>query len=276
MAAKFSMANTSGLFDSAAHVEASDRMQGAMEELKVKNERQEKIRAQQQEQQEKEEKQRARRVEEALAAKAVQQKEDGSFIKGQQQEEELDSDDEAMLDELDEDPELERIRAARLKQLKNEFEEKQSLMAKGHGEFREISQDEFLKEVTGSPLVAVHFYHRDFERCKIMDMHLAKLARSHIECKFVKLNAEKAPFFVEKLAIRVLPTVVCFKDGVAFPERVIGFDGLTDDEDEAEIANFGSRSNHHATSSDNFPTAALARKMAEIGAIREKDEADEE
>ncbi|KAG2762604.1 hypothetical protein PC129_g11161 [Phytophthora cactorum] len=276
MAAKFSMANTSGLFDSAAHVEASDRMQGAMEELKVKNERQEKIRAQQQEQQEKEEKQRARRVEEALAAKAVQQKEDGSFIKGQQQEEELDSDDEAMLGELDEDPELERIRAARLKQLKNEFEEKQSLMAKGHGEFREISQDEFLKEVTGSPLVAVHFYHRDFERCKIMDMHLAKLARSHIECKFVKLNAEKAPFFVEKLAIRVLPTVVCFKDGVAFPERVIGFDGLTDDEEEAEIANFGSRSNHHATSSDNFPTAALARKMTEIGAIREKDEADEE
>ncbi|KUF94041.1 NPP1 protein [Phytophthora nicotianae] len=108
MAAKFSMANTSGLFDSAAHVEASDRMQGAMEELKVKNERQEKIRAQQQEQQEKEEKQRARRVEEALAAKALQQKEDGSYIKGKQTEEELDSDDEAMLAELDEDPELER------------------------------------------------------------------------------------------------------------------------------------------------------------------------
>ncbi|ETI44280.1 hypothetical protein F441_10939 [Phytophthora nicotianae CJ01A1] len=276
MAAKFSMANTSGLFDSAAHVEASDRMQGAMEELKVKNERQEKIRAQQQEQQEKEEKQRARRVEEALAAKALQQKEDGSYIKGKQTEEELDSDDEAMLAELDEDPELERIRAARLKQLKHEFEEKQSLMAKGHGEYREITQDEFLKEVTGSPLVAVHFYHRDFERCKIMDMHMSKLARSHIECKFLKLNAEKAPFFVEKLVIRVLPTVVCFKDGVAFPERVIGFDGLTEDDEEAELANFGSRANHHATSSDNFPTAALARKMVEIGAIREKDEGDEE
>lgn len=114
-----------------------------------------------------------------------------------------------------------------------------------------------MKEVTGSPLVAVHFYHRDFERCKIMDMHLAKLAKSHIECKFLKLNAEKAPFFVEKLVIRVLPTVVCFKDGVAFPDRVVGFDGLTEDEEEAELANFGSRSNHHATSSDNFPTAAV-------------------
>ncbi|GMF29559.1 unnamed protein product [Phytophthora lilii] len=256
MAAKFSMANTSGLFDSAAHVEASDRMQGAMEELKVKNERQEKLRAQQAEQQEKDEKQRARRVEEALAAKAAKQKEDRSFV-GQQQDEELDSDDEAMLDELDEDPELERLR-----QLKQEFEEKQTLLAKGHGEFREITQDEFLKEVTGSPLVAVHFYHRDFERCKIMDMHLAKLARSHIECKFLKLNAEKAPFFVEKLVIRVLPTVVCFKDGVAFPDRVVGFDRLTDDEEEAELASFGSRANHHATSSDNFPTAAVSAFVA--------------
>ncbi|KAG7381101.1 hypothetical protein PHYPSEUDO_006477 [Phytophthora pseudosyringae] len=277
MAAKFSMANTSGLFDSAAHVEASDRMQGAMEELKVKHERQDKSRAQQQEQHEKDEQQHVRRIEEALAAKAAQQKEDRSYIGGQQQEEEeLDSDDEALLDELDEDPELERIRTARLKQLKLEFEEKQALVAKGHGEYREIAQDEFLKEVTGSPLVAVHFYHRDFERCKIMDMHLAKLARRHIECKFLKLNAEKAPFFVEKLAIRVLPTVVCFKDGVAFPERVVGFDGLTEDDEEAELANFGTRANHHATSSDTFPTAALARKMVEIGAIREKDEGDDE
>ncbi|KAI9994524.1 hypothetical protein PInf_011246 [Phytophthora infestans] len=276
MAAKFCMANTSGLFDSAAHVEASDRMQGAMEELKVKNERKEKIRAQEQEQQEKEEKQRASRVEEALAAKTAQQQENDSYIRGQQQDEDLDSDDEAMLDELDEDPELERIRAARLKQLKYEYEEKQTLMAKGHGEYREITQDEFLKEVTGSPLVAVHFYHRDFERCKIMDMHLAKLARRHIECKFLKLNAEKAPFFVEKLVIRVLPTVVCFKNGVALPERVIGFDGLTGNDEEAELANFGSRANHHAASSDNFPTAALARKMVEIGAIREKDAVDEE
>lgn len=108
MAAKFSMANTSGLFDSAAHVEASDRMQGAMEELKVKNERQEKVRAQQLEQQGKEEKQRANRVEEALAAKAAQQKDNRSYVGQQQEEDELDSDDEAMLDELDEDPELER------------------------------------------------------------------------------------------------------------------------------------------------------------------------
>ena len=39
MAAKFSMAN--GLFDQGDHAEASSRMQNAMEDLRIKNERQE-------------------------------------------------------------------------------------------------------------------------------------------------------------------------------------------------------------------------------------------
>ncbi|CAI5747539.1 unnamed protein product [Peronospora destructor] len=274
MAAKFSMANTSGLFDSAAHVEASDRLHHAMEELKVKNERQEKTRTKQLEQQENEEKQRAHRVEEALEAKATHQKEDRTYAGKFKEEEELDSDNETMLDDLNRDPELERIRAMRIKELKYEYEEKQKLLAKGHGEYREILQDEFLKEVTSSPLVAVHFYHRDFERCKIMDMHLAKLAPRHIECKFLKLNATKAPFFVEKLAIRVLPSIVCFKDGVAFLQRVIGFEGLMQDDKEAGLMNAGSRSSHHASSMNDFPTSALVRKLVEIGAILEHVKAD--
>ncbi|TDH65409.1 hypothetical protein CCR75_006547 [Bremia lactucae] len=263
MAAKFSMVNTSGLFDSAAHVEASDRMQSAMEELKLKNDHQETTRMKEQKEHERVEKQHARRIEEGLAAKAAYEKEDRSYIGHTNHEIASESDDDTRLDELEEDPELERIRAARLKQLQQEYEEKKMLLAKGHGEYREISQDEFLKEVTTSPLVAVHFYHRDFDRCKIMDMHLKKLAQNHIECKFLTLNAEKAPFFVEKLLIRVLPTIVCFQNGLAFPERVIGFDGLKDDDDEM-------------TASDKFPTIALARKMVRIGALRENFEIDAE
>lgn len=69
------------------------------------------------------------------------------------------------------------------------------------------------------------------------------------------MNAEKAPFFVEKLVVRVLPTVVCFKDGIAFPGRVIGFDGLTADDEEEEQSTFGTRG--HLTSSDTFPTIAV-------------------
>jgi thioredoxin-like negative regulator of GroEL len=144
------------------------------------------------------------------------------------------------------------------------------LRAKGHGEFREIVQDEFLKEVTGSDLVLVHFYHRDFERCKIMDMHLGRLAPGHVECKFLKINAEKAPFFVDKLKIRMLPTIICFKDGVAFNDRIIGFEGLVSEEEE-ELDTFGTRSYRQKARSDNFKTSQLARRLAEIGVIKHSD-----
>lgn len=100
-----------------------------------------------------------------------------------------------------------------------------------------------------------------------MIQHLGRLAPQHVECKFLKLDAEKAPFFVDKLAVRVLPSVVCFRDGVAFPERVVGFDGLSGASDEQqELEAFGSRAaNRRAASSDSFPTTAVRPPHRRVG-----------
>ena len=84
-------------------------------------------------------------------------------------------------------------------QMKLERQELEENMAKGHGQYQEIVEDEFLPTVTKSPFVAVHWYHKDFERCKIFDHHLAMIAKQHVETKFCKIDAEKCPFFVEKL-----------------------------------------------------------------------------
>ena len=43
--------------------------------------------------------------------------------------------------------------------------------------------------------VVVHFYHEEFMRCKIMDMHLSEVAKEHPECVFVSLNAQKVYAF---------------------------------------------------------------------------------
>lgn len=109
--------------------------------------------------------------------------------------------------------------------MKNKYSETQENLVKGHGEYREITEEEFLPSVTSSKYVVCHFYHQDFERCKIVDMHLREIAKHHNEAKFIYLNAEKAPFFIQKLAIQVLPTIVCFIDGVA-TDRVVGFEEL--------------------------------------------------
>ncbi|EOA14573.1 hypothetical protein CARUB_v10027815mg, partial [Capsella rubella] len=129
------------------------------------------------------------------------------------------------LDELMDDPELERLHADRIAALKREVEKREAFKRQGHGEYREVSEGDFLGEVTRSDKVICHFYHKEFYRCKIMDKHLKTLAPRHVDTKFIKMDAENAPFFVTKLAIKTLPCVILFSKGIAM-DRLVGFQDL--------------------------------------------------
>jgi len=152
------------------------------------------------------------------------------------------------------DSAFEAIRAKRLHELKSQGQRTQQFLAMGHGSYREIVQDEFLPEVTQSKYVVCHFYHDDFERCKVVDMHMLRIAPKHLATKFVKINAEKTPFFVQKLAIKMLPTIVCFKDGIA-KDRVVGFEEL------------GGK--------DDFSTDVLEKRLGKCGVLVSKEDDDE-
>lgn len=130
---------------------------------------------------------------------------------------------------FDDDDSLEAMRAKRRQQMKDAHEKKLKYQALGHGNYDEIEEEAFLKTVTASERCVVHFYHKDFEKCKIMDMHLRKCTRKFLGTRFVRLDAEKAPFFVEKLMIKTLPCAVVFNDGVAKGKQ-LGFDGLGGEE----------------------------------------------
>lgn len=147
----------------------------------------------------------------------------------------------------DPDDDLEALRARRRQQMKDLQAKSKKYAELGHGTYDEIVEDEFLKTVTASERCIVHFYSRHFERCKIMDMHLGKCAKKYFGTRFVKLNSEKAPFFIEKLKIRTLPCVCVFVDGI-HKGRQIGFEGLGGDE---------------------FNTAQLAWRLKEFGGIEE-------
>ncbi len=155
--------------------------------------------------------------------------------------------------DMEDDPEYRKYKEKRLAELKAAKEQAMTNKTKGHGEYREIDESEFLPTVTKSHLVVCHFYHRDFERCKIVDEHFKKICIDHVEAKFVKINAEKALFFVGKLQVKVLPTIVCFVDGVAV-DRLVGFEEL------------GGR--------DDFPTLMLIRRLvqAKVLQVRKKAE----
>lgn len=161
----------------------------------------------------------------------------------------------------DADYELRMLREKRLKQMEAQKRKTLENLGKGHGQYREILQDEFLAEVTGSEKVVCHFYHRDFARCQVMHHHLQKLAPRHVEAKFININAEKAPFFVEKLKIRMMPTLIYFTDGVA-TGKLIGFEGLAD--------------KMPAGREDEWPTVALAHLLAKEGVILANNIVDED
>lgn len=74
---------------------------------------------------------------------------------------------------------------------------------KPYGVYNEIFEDQFLDTMLKNKKVVCHFYHTDFERCKIMDKHLKLIAAEHPETLFVKINADKTPFFTVKLSIKV-------------------------------------------------------------------------
>ncbi len=88
-----------------------------------------------------------------------------------------------------EDPELQKLHADRIAQMQQEREKRAEMQTKGHGLYQEIEEAEFLETVTKSEFAVVHFFHREFERCKIMDKHLGELSRKYFKTRFVKIHA---------------------------------------------------------------------------------------
>ena len=172
--------------------------------------------------------------------------------------EEEDSDDEYD-DLLNDDAELDAIRQRRINEMRAMQMKAAEQKALGHGELRTITQDEFLPECTGdSEWVAIHFFHKEFERCKIMDHHLKIIAPMHLSCKFLRIDAEKTPFFVHKLQVKTLPTLMVFQDGKAV-DKLMGFQGLAIDPNEP----------------DKWHTGRLQEWLAETGAIKYKKPTEE-
>ncbi|KAJ2563202.1 hypothetical protein GGH95_004619, partial [Coemansia sp. RSA 1836] len=156
------------------------------------------------------------------------------------------SDDE-LLAELENDLELEKLREARLDQLKREMNRARDLRGRGHGEYVEIHKEEEMVKLIGSEARAVvHFTHPQFARCKILDQHLRVLAPHHFETRFASISVERCPFLAQKFQIRMLPCLLVI-DGGQVADRLVGFEEFGND--------------------DSFSTNTLERRLAKSKVI---------
>mmetsp|Transcript_8601 Transcript_8601/g.13947 ORF Transcript_8601/g.13947 Transcript_8601/m.13947 type:complete len:182 (-) Transcript_8601:50-595(-) len=123
------------------------------------------------------------------------------------------------------------MREKRKAALRKQAEKKAEWTAQGHGEYREIrGEKEFFAEVKGSERVVMHFFRSATLRCNIIDRHLGDIAKKHVETKFIKVDAEKSPFLVERLNIWMMPSIVIALNGKT-EHTITGLDefGGTDD-----------------------------------------------
>lgn len=133
------------------------------------------------------------------------------------------------LDQLD-GTSLEKLRELRLKEMKHEAQLHTDWIAKGHGEYTEIDEKDFFAACKKSPELIIHFYKRDTPRCKIFDHHLKIIASKHLEARFLKINAENAPFLAGKLRIKVIPTLLIAVGGKT-KDYIVGFSDLGNRDD---------------------------------------------
>lgn len=70
---------------------------------------------------------------------------------------------------------------------------------------------EFFNAAKKSSRMVAHFYRGVSPRCEIVDAHFDKLAQTHLETRFIKVDVEKNPFLVERLRIIVIPTITLIK-----------------------------------------------------------------
>ncbi|CAE7726045.1 unnamed protein product, partial [Symbiodinium microadriaticum] len=135
------------------------------------------------------------------------------------------------IENLDED-DFEALRERRRVALQQRIRQEQDWKQLGHGRYLDLGTDpkEFFNAAKKSARMVVHFYRGVTPRCEIVDAHFEKLAPKHLETRFVKIDAEKSPFLVERLGIILLPTIVLIKDGKT-EHSLRGFDELggTDD-----------------------------------------------
>ncbi|RSH91710.1 hypothetical protein EHS25_009079 [Saitozyma podzolica] len=157
--------------------------------------------------------------------------------------------DSALLDSLDDDPrfDLAAQRERRLEELQKEVRKVQVLQDSEYGRMITYGQEKALIErMSKEKFCLIHFFHPDFQRCRIMDQRLEELAPKYVHTLFLRAGVADVPFLVAKFGIQVLPHVLVFVDGRC-ADRLIGFEELGD--------------------SDKFTSKALEFRLQQSGAL---------
>eukprot|EP00915_Cephaloidophora_sp_WS-2016_P003947 GHVH01005340.1.p1 GENE.GHVH01005340.1~~GHVH01005340.1.p1 ORF type:complete len:271 (+),score=28.91 GHVH01005340.1:89-814(+) len=128
----------------------------------------------------------------------------------------------------DGDDELNKIRSRRLQEMQAKSKAYKSKAPTSVREMREDEIASFLEDLKPGQVGLLHFYLPSFIQCDKMAACLNVIAQRHGDLRLGCINAESCPFWAASLAVKILPTLVVFKDGLV-TTRFSGFDSLGGD-----------------------------------------------
>lgn len=142
---------------------------------------------------------------------------------------------------LNDDDALDRLRERRLRELKQTQQQRNVWKDQGHGVYSELvgtdTAKAFFDVTKQSERLVVHFYRPSTRYCDIFHKHLAAIAETHWETRFIKINVESSQegnkglqYLIDKLHIHVMPTVVLIHKRKQV-HQFRGFDDLGGHED---------------------------------------------
>lgn len=131
------------------------------------------------------------------------------------------------MDDLEDDEFLSQYREKRMQQISDHLRlVERNVKNEGFGSLKTIEDESTLmRTVSGAKYAVVHFELEKFAKCQLMDQRLSQVAEKHLTTMFLRISVENSPFLVSKLGIKVLPFVVCYKDGQEIL-RIVGFSKL--------------------------------------------------
>lgn len=132
-----------------------------------------------------------------------------------------------LLEEEEENGHLQKYRESRMQEIASQMKDiRRNVESEGYGRVETLlNEQSVLQLTTSNKYVVLHFFHKDFKKCSIMDSKLSILAEKHLQTKFLRIDVEDAPFLVTKLSVKVLPVVILYINGIE-SNRLIGFEKL--------------------------------------------------
>lgn len=149
-----------------------------------------------------------------------------------------------------------------------------SWKVRGHGTYEDIVGEDaaraFFQLAKDHERLVIHFYRTGSSACEIMHIHLDKIAKQHLETKFVKLNMEKEmtngtrkeslSYLEKKLGLEAMPTVVLIKRRKQV-HHLIGFRDLGG----RKCSTFAVKQSLHRYGVLTFTEAETGRAILEAG-----------